>query len=536
LKGHETLAAALSDLGVSTMFGLMGDGNMYFVDSFVQRGGRYVAVANEAASVLMASGYAWASGEVGVATVTHGPGLANTLASLVSGARDRVPLLLLTGDTAYNGREQGQKIDQAALVLPTGAGFEAMTSANSGPAVVARAFHRALVERRPIVVNVPVDFNFEEVEYLAPTMVNVAGVPSIPGDDAMDVAVGIMASARRPIVLAGIGAIDGDAPQALTELAQTLGAPLLTTLAAKGLFGPDKYDLGVCGTLSSPPAVDAIMASDCIIAVGASLNEFTGGGAGWPYFRGKHVVHCDADPSALATQYLADAPVLADATLFARTSIDWLKRAGYASSGFRETITLGSGEGIAKASSGEFVELIDALVELNRVLPVERAITVDGGRFAWESIKRLEVPRARCWAGTFRGFGAVGNALSTAIGVGMALSGLPSVAVVGDGGFMIGGLAEFNTAVRYGVDLIVFVCNDGTYGAEYGKLVAHGFAPESSYVDWPDFAPVAQSLGGSGFTIRNATDLAGLASVIADRDRPLLIDLKLDRTASPKEY
>jgi thiamine pyrophosphate-dependent acetolactate synthase large subunit-like protein len=307
-------------------------------------------------------------------------------------------------------------------------------------------------------------------------------------------------------------------------------------LAAKGLFGRDKYDLGVFGTLSSPPAVDAIMASDCIIAVGASLNEFTGGGDGWPYFRGKRVVHCDVNPAALGTEYLADALVRADATIFARTSIDWLKHADYTSSGFRGTIKLGSGEVTAKPSSSEFVDLIEALVELNRALPIERAITVDGGRFAWEAIKRLDVPRARCWASTFRGFGAVGNALSAAIGVGIALPGLPTVAVVGDGGFMIGGLAEFSTAVRYGVDLIAFVCNDGTYGAEYGKLVTHGLSTETSFVDWPDFAPVAESLGGAGYTIRNAAELAGLGSVIADRHRPLLIDVKLDPTASPKEY
>src|SRR5205814_7249341 len=126
---------------------------------------------------------------------------------------------------------------------------------------------------------------------------------------------------------------------------------------------------------------------------------------------------------------------------FARTSIEWLGTTGYTSTGFREAVRPRHDKTEAKPSSGGRVGLIDALDELNRVLPAERAIAVDGGRFAWEAINRLEVPRPRCWRGTFQGFGPVGNAVSTAVGVGFALPDLPTVAVVGDGGFMLGGVA-----------------------------------------------------------------------------------------------
>jgi thiamine pyrophosphate-dependent acetolactate synthase large subunit-like protein len=93
---------------------------------------------------------------------------------------------------------------------------------------------------------------------------------------------------------------------------------------------------------------------------------------------------------------------------------------------------------------------------------------------------------------------------------------------------MLGGLAEFNTAVRHGIDLVVVVCNDGSYGAEYRKLQARDFGVEVSLFDWPEFAPVASALGGTGLTVRTTVDLRRLGTVIADRDRPVLIDLKLD--------
>jgi thiamine pyrophosphate-dependent acetolactate synthase large subunit-like protein len=519
------------------MFGVMGDGNMFFVDSFIrEHGGAYVAAANEAGAVLMAVGYASASGHVGVATVTHGPGLANTVAALVSATRDRAPIVLLTGDTAAANPGNAQKMDQASFVAPTGAGFESMVSAASGPEVVDRAMRRAWVERRPIVVNAPVDFNFDEVDYVrAPRSLPPAPVLA-PDPDAMDVAVGIMATARRPIVLAGRGAIGADAPEMLQRLGQVLGAPLATTLPAKALFGPDPYDLGVFGTLSSDAAVEAIMASDCIIAAGAGLNQYTGGGVGWPYLRGKQVVHCDLDPAAIGGQYAADAPVLADVASFARTAVEWLEQAEYTPTTFRDAITSPADAVPRRSNRDGFVDLIDALAELNRVLPAERSVTVDGGRFTYVVVPRIDVPGPQSWCCSFAGFAAIGNGLATALGVGCARPDAPTVAFLGDGGFMLGGLAEFNTAVRHGIDLIAVVCNDASYGAEYAKLEAQGYGIDTSLFEWPEFAAVADALGGTGYTIRGAADLEQLATVIGERDRPLLIDLKLDPATVPHTY
>jgi acetolactate synthase-1/2/3 large subunit len=532
VKGYQSIAAVLAEHGVTTMFGVMGDGNMYFVDSFIREyGGEYVAAANEAGATLMAAGYAVGSARVGVATVTHGPGLANSLAALVSADRENRAIVLIAGDTAAEARNNVQKIDQAALVAPTGVPYINAASAASAPADLARALRRALAEQRPIVFGVSVDFNFVDVD--PATVLQAREVPrQAPGPDpaALDGAVGLIASARRPIVLAGEGALRSDAQRSLIALADLLGAPVATTLPVRGLFGSYEHDLGIFGTLSTPRAVDAILASDCVIAVGASLNSYTGGGDDWPYLNGKRVVHCDINPSAVGAHYPVDAGVVADAGAFAETVTSWLVEAEYAGTTFRETVAAPSvADGIAARPGGSgSVDLAAALGELNTRLPRDRTITVDGGRFTDEVIRQLEVHRPRSWTCSFAGFGAIGNGLSVAIGMGCVDRGRPTVALVGDGSFMLGGLAEFSTAVRHGVDLIVVVCNDGCYGAEYRKLVARDFGIEHSLFEWPDFGPVAYAVGGIGCTMRSLDDLDDVEKVLESRDRPVLIDLKLD--------
>jgi acetolactate synthase-1/2/3 large subunit len=538
VKVHTALAATLTGHHVTTMFGLVGDGNMFFADRFaLGQGGRYVAAAHEAATVMMAAGYASASGAVGVATVTHGPGLANTFGALVEATREHAPVVLVAGDTAADRAGHAQKIDQASVVLPTGAGFEPARSPETAPADLARALRRASAERRPVVFNIPVNFQFEETEYPPPPQCALALPQAVsPDPAALDAAVGIIASSRRPLVLAGAGAVSSGAGKSLRRLAAALGAPLATTLPAKGIFADDPHDLGVLGTFATARAVEVIMQSDAIIVVGAGMNEYTGGGPGSPFFQGKRIVQCDINPAVIGAQCHVDAGVVADAAAFADTVVEWLTEADYSGTGFRDAVagqalqpTLRAG----RKGPGDVVHLTTALLELNRVLPGDRSVVVDGGRFMGEAVKRMDVASPRASFCSFRGFAPVGHGLASAVGVGCARPDSPVVAVVGDGGFMLGGMLEFNTAVRHGVDLIVVVCNDGSYGSEYLKLEGRDFSNQMSMFAWPDFAPVAAALGGEGFTVSNDADLAHLGKVIAGRRGPLLIDVKLDAANIP---
>ena len=261
---YQSIARAVSDHGTDTVFGLMGDANLFMVDSFVRDcGGRFVPAAHEGSSVLMALAYAHVSGTPGVATVTHGPALTNCMTALTEGARGHIPMVLIAGDTPVANPRHLQGIDQREVVKAAGAGFEQLRAPDTVCMDVARAFYRAQVERRPIVLNVPADFMWQETSHEA----RVLDVFTAPGGVAeggiLDEAIGMIAAARRPLILAGAGAIAARAQ--LIRLADRLEAPLATTLKAKGLFHDHPFNIDIFGTLSTPAAYDLIAQSDCII-------------------------------------------------------------------------------------------------------------------------------------------------------------------------------------------------------------------------------------------------------------------------------
>lgn len=203
---HEAIARALADQGVTTVFGVLGDANLYMMDSFQRRsGGHYYSACNENGAVLAANGYARTSGQLGVATVTHGPALTNTVTALAEGVRDRTPILLLAGDTPVADKTNLQNIPQREVVLASGAGFEQVRTPQTVAEDLATAIFRAHAESRPVVLNVPVDFQWEEIEYL-PVPTRLIDAQAVrPDPAALDAAVGIIASARRPVIVAGRG-------------------------------------------------------------------------------------------------------------------------------------------------------------------------------------------------------------------------------------------------------------------------------------------------------------------------------------------
>ena len=163
---HEAIARALADQGVTTVFGVLGDANLYMMDSFQrQAGGHYYSACNENGAVLAANGYARTSGQLGVATVTHGPALTNTVTALAEGVRDRTPIVLLAGDMPVADKTNLQNIPQREVVLASGAGFEQVRTPQTVAEDLATAIFRAHAESRPVVLNVPVDFQWEEIEY-----------------------------------------------------------------------------------------------------------------------------------------------------------------------------------------------------------------------------------------------------------------------------------------------------------------------------------------------------------------------------------
>ncbi|MDF3607713.1 thiamine pyrophosphate-binding protein [Paracoccus sp. DMF-8] len=172
---HELLADSLAAHGVSHLFGLIGDANLFMVDAFIRAGrGQYVPCTHEASAVLAAIGFAQASGRTGVATITHGPALTNVITALVEGVKGCIPVVVLCGDTPPGDLEHLQKVDQRELVKAAGAGFVEMRSPATATQDLARAFRQAAMERRPVILNMRVDLQWEKAPAIPPVVLHAA--------------------------------------------------------------------------------------------------------------------------------------------------------------------------------------------------------------------------------------------------------------------------------------------------------------------------------------------------------------------------
>ena len=533
---YAALATALKDQGAETLYGLMGDANLFMVDHYVRElNGRYAPAVHEGGAVLMALGRAAATGEVAAATITHGPAVSNAVTALIEGAKGTLPIVLLCGDTPIDDPDHQQAVAQRALIEATGAGFEQLRSPATVAADVAAAFRRARAERRPVVLNAPSAFMWEQTRY-APAPLRTPALPVGPGEgDALDQTIGVIAAARRPLILAGRGAKQARGP--LLKLAARIGAPVATTLKAKGLFQGADYDLGVFGTVSTPAAADVIASTDCVIAFGAGFSRFTT--AHGSYLDGKRIVQIDDDPRQLGRRCAPDAMLAGDPALAAETIIRWLDAAEVASSQATDTIdkaALRAGHPLPKATNAPgTLDFSAALQAIDAALPEDRLFVSDGGRFMTEAWCRIGVSAPENFLLSIN-VGAIGMGMGYAIGAAMARPHQKTVFVTGDGGFMMGGLAEYASVVREGLNMLTVVCNDSAYGAEYIQFEDRQMNPALSTFEWPSFAAMAEAMGSKGLHVRSMDDLTAALAIANDTQGPVLIDLTLDPAAMPRMH
>ena len=324
-------------------------------------------------------------------------------------------------------------------------------------------------------------------------------------------------------------------PNDLIALADRLEAPLATTLKAKDLFREHPANMGLFGTLSTPLAYDAIAKADCIAAFGASLHYFTTEHGG--LLRGKRVVQVSNDPADLGKTFHPDAALVSDPAQTARLFVQWLDEAEIEPSGFTDELDL---ENLASHPLPKGRSAVEgalsfevALERLNELLPKNRVLTTDGGRFMTEVWCRVAADTPRHFlSGTDSG--SIGMGLQGAIGTALADPGRRVCHFTGDGGFMMGGLTEFNTAVRLNLPIVVIVCNDAAYGAEHIQLKDRGMDPKTTEFDWPSFAATARALGGEGLEIASINDWGRAEEALAHQTGPLLIELKLDPNDVPR--
>jgi thiamine pyrophosphate-dependent acetolactate synthase large subunit-like protein len=280
--------------------------------------------------------------------------------------------------------------------------------------------------------------------------------------------------------------------------------------------------------------VDAISQSDCIIAFGAGLNGFTT--ASGAYLDKKWVIQCNAEAAEAGKLVAPDIALVGDPAATADLIVHWLDEAEVQPSKFRNDdldralkAFTRAGDFADDKSNAETIDIRKALWRTGQAMPADRILATDGGRFVGTTYKVIQAPDPGFFVYTLH-FASIGLGMAEAVGAAAADPSRPVLLVTGDGGFMLGGLLEFNSAVRARMGMVVVVCNDGAYGAEHIQFRRKNLDPAHSMFRWPDFAPIADALGGKGVTVRNDEDLSAALRAIAERDRsrPLLIDLKID--------
>ncbi len=525
-SGFEVVGDLLVHEGVDTLFGLMGEANAGLIGHCVQRHGvRYISTRHEGGAVGMAEGYARASGRIGVATVTYGPGVTNALTAITSAARNRAQVLVVTGQREPGLRSRNQFIDQAAMLAPTGAGIFAIYRPSDIEAGVAAAMSFIRREARPAVINLSVEMAEGRLEEgwraeAAPPAATTGPIPlAMPDETQVLAAASILAEARRPVVIAGRGAVSDDGVAAIVRLAEASNAALMTSLLAKGSFHGHALDRGIAGGFGTAAGQACLEEADVVVAFGASLNLWTTRlGKGFPKAQ---LIHVDTDAEAFANAVIkaeialeGDAGLTADAlreglTRGSRSQENWPANMAEPALNHDESRPLHPG----------------ALCErLDKILPEARTISLDAGHFFEYPARHLRAPDARGFLFT-AGFGSIGLGLATAIGAALGRPDRLSVAMLGDGGFLMS-LAELETAVRYRIPMLVVVMNDNAYGAEVKLLEHHGWDTGLARFDNPDIATLAEGFGARSVRVRTADDVARIA--VDTIDGPVLVDAAID--------
>ena len=316
LTGAGAVVRALEAVGVEVAFGLPGVHNLALWRALGDSPIRLVGVRHEQAAAYAADGYASASGRLGVAIVTTGPGAANTLAAVGEAWASRSPLLVIATDVPSSVRRAGvwrgslhEASDQAAMFAPVVKEVVRAGSADRLGAATAAASHSALTApRRPAYLEIPTDLLAAEIEGLGVDD-RLQGAPE-PDHEQLARAAGLLEGARRPLIWAGGGALQAGAGEAVAALAERLVAPVLLTYSARGLLPPGHPCL-----VEAPPHVPEVGAlwdeADCVLAVGSDLDAMMT--QGWRMARPPHLIAVNLDPGDAAKNYLPDLLVEADA-------------------------------------------------------------------------------------------------------------------------------------------------------------------------------------------------------------------------------
>lgn len=537
LPVYQLLAEDLVALGVDSVFGLLSDDICQLVATLDAMGVRFIGARHETNAVMMAAGYAGASGRIGIVAVGRGAATANAMNGLTTASRTGMPVLVVSGEAPAsrpfaNAPGPDLKAYAAGAILRA-AGLATFTPTR--PETARSAFADALAEAssgRTAVLLIPIDVMSASValpEGSPSVTIRPPPAPEPARQTSIDAAARLLAASRRSVILGGVGAHRAGARPALEALAERTGSLLATSLKAKDLFRGHPYDLGIIGSSSHSLARRFVEQADTVIAFGASLNSFTlSSGTALPPVP---LIHVDRIRSHVGRWSHADVAVVGDARLVAGQLAQALPERPAADKPFhqaetrRQIAAFDHRQDFSPAHTPRTLDPRTLALELSAALPANRQVVYDGGNFTgvWAYVS---VPGPDHFTHT-NDFGSIGLGLGAALGVARAHPERTTVLFIGDGGLLMS-MGELETIVREDLPIVVVLMNDAAYGAEVHILRSQNQPVAKAQFPDVDFAPIAEALGFTVRTLRTPSDLAAAAPLLAQPEGPVLLDCKIN--------
>ncbi len=536
---YQALADAFVAEGADTLFVLTGDGNMHWEAAMsAHHGVRSFHVRHEHCACAMATAYAAASGTVGLASVTCGPGLTQIMTALATAAQAHIPLVVFAGETPMHAAWYNQHIDQAPLVAACGAHYIASHSPVQMLNQVRNAFFIARTRRQPVVIGVPLDLQQQSIEadgkYLPSTSFIPETGPMAAHPAWVAKAAALIEASERIVIIGGRGVLEAGARHGCEELADRTGALLASTLPVRGLFDHHPYSLGIAGGFSHRVARERFAQADLVIAVGASLTSYTVDGGS--LFPAATVLQIDTAPNGLPHgRKGADHVLRCDAREGVQALLTALAPGPRATPGWRTddlaAQMAGPADTVDYAIEAGRHDPRSVMAALDAAIPKDWEIVNASGHCSFFSAQMRGRSAEHFLA--IREFGAIGNGLSYAAGLAAARPGRPVVLIDGDGGVLMH-IQELETLRRHGLQILVCVLNDGAFGSEIHKLRADGLSDGGATFGLGDFGAIARGFGLNGEVVGDLDRIPALLEAHARDGRTTVWDFPVsDRVVSP---
>ncbi|MCS5734962.1 acetolactate synthase large subunit [Herbiconiux daphne] len=550
LTGSGAVLRSLKHLGVTDVFGLPGGAIIPFYDELMTQDDiRHILVRHEQGAGHAAEGYAAATGKVGVAIATSGPGATNLVTAIADAYMDSVPLLAITGQVFSHlmGTDAFQEADIVGITMPITKHSFLVKRAEDIPATIAAAYQIASTGRPgPVLVDITKDAQQGSAPFIWPPKVDLPGYRPITKAHGKQIqaAAQLLVESKKPVFYVGGGVIRAEATEELAALAAATGVPVVTTLMARGAF-PDSHPqhLGMPGMHGTVPAVLALQESDLLISLGARFDDRVTGKAS-EFAPNAKVVHVDVDPAEISKIRIADVPIVGDA----KDVIADLLRA-YADVSGGSTLELDEWwaylRGLQEKFPLGYSEPTDGLMApqyvIKRIgeLTGPEAIYAAGvGQHQMWAAQFIKYERPHAWLNS-GGAGTMGYAVPAAMGAKVAEPERTVWAIDGDGCFQMTN-QELATCTINKIPIKVAIINNSSLGMvrQWQTLFYDG---RHSFTDLntghetqmvPDFVKMADAYGALGIRVTRAEDVdAAIKLALETNDRPVVIDFVVSADA-----